>query len=84
VASLKKGSDHDLMILGIGELIRSLMPHNLIDTFILLIHPLVLGSGCRMFADGRLHASSWSKPGQRPQGSRSRPTSRPDLPPGSI
>jgi dihydrofolate reductase len=52
VARLKEESGGDLVILGSGELIRSLMPRNLIDTYILLIHPLVLGSGRRLFADG--------------------------------
>jgi len=51
VARLKQESDEDLLILGSGELIRSLMPRKLIDRFILLIHPLVLGSGRRLFAD---------------------------------
>ena len=51
VATLKQESDQDLLILGSGELIRSLMPRKLIDRFILLIHPLVLGSGRRLFAD---------------------------------
>ena len=35
-----------------GELISSLMRRNLIDQFILLIHPLVLGSGRRLFPEG--------------------------------
>ena len=39
------------MILGSGELIRALLPHGLIDAFVLTIHPLVLGSGRRLFAD---------------------------------
>jgi len=57
VANLKRESDEDLLILGSGELIRSLMPRKLIDRFILLIHPLVLGSGRRLFADdGHLQA----------------------------
>ena len=51
VATLKQESDQDLLILGSGELIRSLIPRKLIDRFILLIHPLVLGSGRRLFAD---------------------------------
>jgi dihydrofolate reductase len=52
VARLKQESGKDLVILGSGELIRSLMPRNLVDEYILLIHPLVLGSGQRLFADG--------------------------------
>lgn len=52
VARLKEQSGGDLVILGSGELIRSLMTRNLIDTYILLIHPLVLGSGRRLFTDG--------------------------------
>jgi dihydrofolate reductase len=49
VATLKEGLGKDIVILGSGELIRSLMPHGLIDEFILLIHPLVLGAGRRLF-----------------------------------
>jgi dihydrofolate reductase len=57
VARLKAQSDKDLGILGSGELIRSLLRHNLIDEFVLLIHPLVLGTGHRLFADGGPPAS---------------------------
>ncbi len=49
VGRLKETDGPDLVILGSGELIRSLMPHDLIDEFRLLIHPLVLGSGRRLF-----------------------------------
>jgi dihydrofolate reductase len=49
VADLKRGSSGDLTIMGSGQLIRSLLPHGLIDEFMLLIHPLVLGSGQRLF-----------------------------------
>lgn len=50
VARLKE--QQDLGILGSGELIQTLMRHNLIDEFVLLIFPLVLGTGRRLFADG--------------------------------
>ncbi len=38
-------------MLGSGELVRSLMRRNLVDEFTLMIHPLVLGSGRRLFPD---------------------------------
>jgi len=51
VAALKQQPGKDLVILGSGELARSLMRRNLIDTYLLTIHPLVLGSGRRLFED---------------------------------
>jgi dihydrofolate reductase len=57
VARLKQELDHDLVILGSGELIRSLMPHDLIDEFLLTIHPLVLGQGQRLFGDDGSYAA---------------------------
>jgi dihydrofolate reductase len=52
VAGLKEQPGKDLVILGSGELIQSLMRRNLIDEYSLLIHPLVLGKGRRLFTDG--------------------------------
>jgi dihydrofolate reductase len=53
VARLKDESDDDVRVLGSGELLRSLMPHGLVDRHVLMIHPLVLGTGIRLFpADG--------------------------------
>jgi len=52
VARLKRDLDKDLVIMGSGELIQSLMRGNLVDEYVLLIHPLVLGSGRRLFSDG--------------------------------
>ena len=52
VADLKRRSGQDLGILGSGEPIQSLRRRNLIDEYVLLIHPLVLGSGRRLFPDG--------------------------------
>ncbi|HEX2415015.1 MAG TPA: dihydrofolate reductase family protein [Thermoleophilaceae bacterium] len=57
VAELKAEPDGDLVVLGSGELVRSLMQHSLVDEYALLIHPLVLGSGRRLFADHGTHAS---------------------------
>jgi dihydrofolate reductase len=52
VAALKRKDDPDLGILGSGELIQSLLRRNLIDEFVLLIFPIVLGTGRRLFPDG--------------------------------
>ena len=49
VKELKKRAGGDLLIMGSGALIRSLLPHQLIDEFMLVIHPLILGSGQRLF-----------------------------------
>jgi dihydrofolate reductase len=51
VATLKQQLDKDLLIMGSGELIQSLMRRNLIDQYVLLIHPLVLGTGRRLFVE---------------------------------
>jgi dihydrofolate reductase len=52
VSELKEEPGPDIHILGSGELAQSLMRHDLIDEFLLTIHPLVLGSGRRLFLDG--------------------------------
>ncbi len=52
VSELKAASDRDMMVLGSGDLIGTLMRRALIDEYILLIHPLVLGTGRRLFGDG--------------------------------
>jgi dihydrofolate reductase len=49
VAELKRRPGKDLVILGSGELVRSLMARALIDELVLTIHPLVLGCGRRLF-----------------------------------
>ena len=52
VEDLRAQDGPDLTILGSGELVRSLQQRDLIDQYVLLIHPLVLGSGRRLFANG--------------------------------
>ena len=52
VSALKEQQGKDIVVLGSEVLVQSLMRSNLIDEFTLLIHPLVLGSGRRLFPDG--------------------------------
>jgi len=52
VAQLKEKPGKDLHVMGSGELIQTLMRHDLIDEYLLMIHPLVLGTGRRLFPDG--------------------------------
>jgi dihydrofolate reductase len=47
---------HDLTLMGSGALVRSLLPEGVIDRFHLLIHPLVLGSGRRLFGPDGIEA----------------------------
>ena len=49
VAGLKE--DQDLGVLGSGELVRTLLAHDLVDELVLSIYPIVLGSGRKLFAD---------------------------------
>jgi dihydrofolate reductase len=42
----------DLAVIGSGQLVQSLALNNLVDQYTILIHPLVLGSGRRLFRDG--------------------------------
>jgi dihydrofolate reductase len=51
VSKLKREPGGDLVVLGSGVLVQSLMRHKLVDQLVLLIHPLVLGRGRRLFAD---------------------------------
>jgi dihydrofolate reductase len=51
VATLKTGDGGNLTVLGSGVLVQSLLRRNLVDQLTLLIHPLTLGVGRRLFAD---------------------------------
>jgi dihydrofolate reductase len=57
VARLRERPEQDLVVLGSGELVRTLMEHDLVDRYVLLTHPLVLGSGRRLFPEGSPPAS---------------------------
>ena len=52
IAGLKQQPGKDIAILGSGTLVRSLLQDDLLDELRLIIHPIVLGSGKRLFEDG--------------------------------
>jgi dihydrofolate reductase len=52
VTKLKQQSGKDITISGSGMLVHSLLKHDLIDEFSLLVMPVVLGTGKRLFPDG--------------------------------
>jgi dihydrofolate reductase len=57
VARLKEQPGADIVVLGSGELVQALRRRNLVDRYVLLIHPLILGTGRRLFPDGAAPAT---------------------------
>jgi dihydrofolate reductase len=51
VARLKETPGQDFVVLGCGDLMQTLMRNGLVDVYMLLIHPLLLGRGRRLFND---------------------------------
>ena len=52
VRKLKEGPGGDLLVLGGGDFAQTLMEHGLVDEYQLWVHPIVLGTGKRLFRDG--------------------------------
>jgi len=57
IAALKQGEGPELQVHGSGDLIQTLMRHNLVDQYRLWIFPLVVGSGKRLFSAGTIPVS---------------------------
>jgi dihydrofolate reductase len=57
VAKLKQGQGPDLHVWGSGNLLQTLIKHDLVNTFWLMIYPITLGGGKRLFADGTIPAA---------------------------
>jgi len=52
VRKLKEKPGQDLLLAGSGQLFNALLQENLIDVYRFMVHPIVLGAGPRLFADG--------------------------------
>ncbi|MEU8780346.1 dihydrofolate reductase family protein [Streptomyces sp. NPDC048637] len=59
VARLKEQVDGVIMTQGSGDLIHTLQQHDLVDEYRLLVNPLILGTGKRLFGEGAT-PSAWS------------------------
>ena len=57
VAKLKQQPGPDLNVWGSGNLLQTLMKHDLVDAFWLMIYPITLGGGKRLFAGGTIPAA---------------------------
>jgi dihydrofolate reductase len=54
VANIKQQQGSDLHVWGSGNLVQTLIKHDLVDTFWLMIYPITLGAGKRLFTNGTI------------------------------
>lgn len=52
IRTIKEEPGGDILVYGSAELAHALMPHGLIDAYNLMVYPVVLGRGKRLFPDG--------------------------------
>jgi len=52
VTKLKQGEGQDIAVHGSATLVQTLMQHDLVDRYRLLVYPVVLGKGKRLFKEG--------------------------------
>jgi dihydrofolate reductase len=53
VSALKEKYDRDILVAGSSQLVQSLLDHDLIDELRLMVFPIVLGKGKRLFGETR-------------------------------
>jgi dihydrofolate reductase len=54
IKKLKESEGSEIQVHGSGNLVQTLLKHDLVDELWLLIHPLTLGTGNKLFADGTI------------------------------
>src|SRR5918992_2228140 len=52
VLRLKQEPGKDILLYGSGDLVNTLMKHNLLDEYRIMVFPIVVGNGKRLFEDG--------------------------------
>ena len=57
IAALRAEPGKAIQVIGSGELVQTLIAHDLVDEYALMVHPLVLGTGKRLFRDGGVPAN---------------------------
>jgi dihydrofolate reductase len=57
VHTLKRQPEPDLQAYGSGNLLQTLLKHDLVDALWLVIYPLTMGEGKRLFAEGTIPAA---------------------------
>ena len=57
ITEIKQQQGPDLHVWGSGNLVQTLIKHDLVDVFWLMIYPVTLGDGKRLFADGTIPAA---------------------------
>jgi dihydrofolate reductase len=52
IRRLKAENGGDIMVIGSGGLVQTLIAENLVDVYQLMVHPILLGTGKKLFRDG--------------------------------